>query len=152
MNPDVGPVAQECVEAYLFAFPPLRVLLFRRPPERASIWVPVSGKVDPGDVDFPAALRRELAEETGLVDPVRTVDLDWHVRFAGVDGKPWRLHAYAVEVPAGWTPRLSREHEAFEWVDADEARRRLHYEDNRAAIDRLRERLGGPTQGPGPKV
>jgi 8-oxo-dGTP pyrophosphatase MutT (NUDIX family) len=136
-----GPVARECVEGYLFARPPLRLLIFRRPPSRGRIWVPISGKVEPTDPDLEAALRRELSEETGLTRPSSVEALDWHVRFRADNGEVWRLHAYAVEVAASFEPRLSPEHEGAEWVAPDEARRRLHYEDNRAAVDRLVERL-----------
>jgi 8-oxo-dGTP pyrophosphatase MutT (NUDIX family) len=139
-----GPIAQECVEAYLFSGRPPRVLIFRRPPSRNRIWVPVSGKVDPTDASFEAALRRELAEETGFRDPLRVFPLDWEVPFDGPDGRKWRLHAYGVELRTEETPTLSDEHEAFEWTTPVEARRRLHYEDNRAAIDRLLEKLGSP--------
>ncbi|HTT16088.1 MAG TPA: NUDIX domain-containing protein [Thermoplasmata archaeon] len=135
-------IAQECVEGYLFRRAPLELLVLRRPPSRGSIWVPVSGKVDPGDRDLPSALLRELAEETGLADPRSVVDLDWHVTFPGPDGRPWRLHGYAVEVPADFSPRLSPEHEAFAWVTEAEALRRLHYDDNRDAVRRLVALLG----------
>ncbi len=131
------PVAQECVEGYLFLRRGPRFLLLRRPPSRGSIWVPVSGKVDPGDRDLDAALRRELAEETGFGARHGLLSLDWHVRFDGPDGRPWRLHAYGVELDREEAPRLSAEHDAFEWVGADDAVRRLHYEDNREAVRRL---------------
>jgi len=137
-----GPVARECVEGYLFARAPIALLLFRRPPERGRIWVPVSGKVDPSDTGLEPALRREIAEETGLSVAGPLLPLDWHVKFRADNGEIWRLHAYGVEVPRTFVPRLSAEHEAAEWVDPAEARRRLHYEDNRAAVDRLLERLG----------
>ncbi|HYA54325.1 MAG TPA: NUDIX domain-containing protein [Thermoplasmata archaeon] len=142
MSDRPGPIARECVEGYLFANPPLEVLLFRRPPARGRFWVPVSGKVEPTDRDFPSALCRELEEETGL--RYRTgdlLDLEWQVPFRADDGETWRLHAFAVQVPRSFEPRLSSEHDAAEWVTADEAARRLHFEDNRAAIARLRERL-----------
>jgi len=129
-------IDQECVEGYLFATPPLRLLLFRRPPERGGIWVPVSGKVEPEDADFEAALRRELSEETGLERPRRVVDLDWSVEFAHAGGR-WRLHAFAVEVEPGFVPRLSAEHDAAAWVDPEDAEGRLSYDDNRAAVRRL---------------
>jgi 8-oxo-dGTP pyrophosphatase MutT (NUDIX family) len=135
-------IVQECVEGYLFASDPLQLLLFRRPPARGSIWVPISGKVDPGDASLEAAMRRELAEETGLTEPCRIEPLEWHVPFDGPDGAAWRLHAYAVEVAPGWIPRLSREHDAWEWVTVAEARRRLHYPDNRDAVQRLARWLG----------
>jgi len=135
-------IDRECVEGYLFASPPLELLLFRRPPERGRIWVPVSGKVEPEDPDFPTALCRELAEETGLAtSPTDLIDLDWHVPFRADNGETWRLHAFAVPVPRSFAPRLSREHEACEWVSTHEAVRRLHFEDNRAAVARLEELL-----------
>jgi 8-oxo-dGTP pyrophosphatase MutT (NUDIX family) len=139
-----GEFARECVEAYLFARPPLVLLLFQRPPSRGSIWVPISGKVDPTDADFEAAVRRELAEETGLRTPHRLFALDWHVPFTADNGERWRLHAYGVEVERGFQPVLSDEHVASEWLGLDEARGRLHYPDNRAALDRLLDRMEGP--------
>jgi 8-oxo-dGTP pyrophosphatase MutT (NUDIX family) len=140
-----GPVAKECVEGYLFASPPLAILIFRRPPDRGQIWVPVSGKVEPGDRDFPSALCREVEEETGFAPrPDDLIDLDWHVPFRADNGEIWRLHAFALEVPRSFRPRLSREHESAEWVSADEAVHRLHYSDNREAVERLRARLTDP--------
>ncbi len=135
------PVARECVEGYLYAVRPLRLLLFRRPPGRGSIWVPISGKVDPDDADWDAALRRELAEETGLTDPESIAPLDWHVRFRADNGEVWRLHAYAVRVPASFVPRLSPEHVEAAWLPLDAALARLHFPDNRAALARLAERI-----------
>jgi len=45
-----------------------------------------------------------------------------------------------------FVPALSGEHDRAEWVSPEEARRRLHYEDNRAAIDRLVSRLAASTR------
>ncbi len=139
-EPD-GPVARECVEGYLYAAPPLELLLFRRPPARGRVWVPVSGKVEASDPDLESALRRELEEETGLVRARRTIALDWHVRFRADNGEVWRLHAYGVEVDRSFRPRLSAEHEEYRWLSLAEGRRLLHFEDNRTAVDRLVERL-----------
>ena len=141
MDEPPGPVVRECVEGYLFAEPPLELLLFRRPPARGRIWVPISGKVEASDPDFEAALRRELTEETGLADPRRLVALDWHVRFRADNGEVWRLHAFGVEVDRSFAPVLSAEHEAAEWTTPREAAQRLHFEDNRLAVERLVARL-----------
>ena len=139
--------SQECVEAYLFAGRPPRILLFRRPPDRESIWVPVSGKAEPEDESLPATLRRELAEETQLAEPVRVFELGWEFPFNGPDGRPWRLHGYGVELEREDAPVLSDEHDAFEWVDPAEALARLHYEDNRMALRLLLDLLGREANG-----
>lgn len=141
MSAPVGSIQQECVEGFLFAGRPMRLLLFRRPPARGSIWVPISGKVDASDADWAAAIRRELREETGLESPTRLIALDWHVTFEGPQGATWRLHAFGAEVDPDWIPRLSEEHDLYEWVTPSEAIERLHYADNRAAVGRLLERV-----------
>ena len=141
MDEPAGPVVRECVEGYLFARSPLELLLFRRPPSRGRIWVPISGKVDPSDRDLEAALRRELKEETGLVHPLRLFPLEWHVRFRSDNGETWRLHAYGVEVAREFTPVLSAEHEESRWVAPEEGVALLHYDDNRTAVERLVARL-----------
>jgi 8-oxo-dGTP pyrophosphatase MutT (NUDIX family) len=113
--------------------------------------VPVSGKVDPSDRDLASALSREVLEETGFSEFLRVFSLDWHVRFDGADGRAWRLHAYALELAEPKPPRLSAEHEAFEWAGFEEAQRRLHYADNREAVDRLAAqvlRAGDPKAAP----
>lgn len=143
MDEPAGPVVRECVEGYLYANPPLELLLFRRPPARGRIWVPISGKVDPADRDFEAALFRELREETGLERAGRVFSLDWHVRFRADDGAIWRLHAYGVEVDRSFEPVLSSEHEGSQWTLPAEASTLLHYEDNRAAVERLVARVTG---------
>ena len=145
MSDPLGPVVRECVEGYLYAEPPLELLLFRRPPTRGRIWVPISGKVDPSDADLESALRRELEEETALSAPVAVEPLDWHVPFRADNGETWRLHAYGVRVDRAFRPRLSPEHESYEWVPPEEAVRRLHYEDNREAVLRLVRRRTLPS-------
>lgn len=137
------PIDQECVEGYLYHNRPFELLLLRRPPARGSIWAPVSGKVDPTDASYDAALVREVLEETGFGAFERVFALDWEVPFEGPDGGRWRLHAYALELPSALAPRLSAEHEAFAWLPPREALARLYYEDNREAVRRLVARVGG---------
>ncbi|HTW55112.1 MAG TPA: NUDIX domain-containing protein [Thermoplasmata archaeon] len=143
MIPGPVPIAQECVEGYLYAVAPLRLLLFRRPPARGRYWVPVSGKVDPTDPSWEAALRRELSEETGLSGAYPLEPLDWHVAFRSEAGPLWRLHAYAVRVDPAFVPRLSEEHDAFAWYSAEAAIEALHFPDNQDAVRRLRAVAAG---------
>ncbi|HKS59302.1 MAG TPA: NUDIX domain-containing protein [Thermoplasmata archaeon] len=135
-------IAQECVEVYVFTRKPPRFLILRRPPSRASRWVPISGKVEKQDPTFFAAARRELKEETGFSRGLEIQGLRWCVTFRGPDRRRWRLHGYAAELHRPRPPRLSDEHVAFRWVDLGEALRRLSYADNRAAVLRLRRHVG----------
>ena len=142
MTKGAPPVDREVVEGYLYSAQPLRLLLFRRPPDRGRVWVPISGKVEVSDASFEQAVRREIREETGLDHPRRLFPLDWDVLFeAPQGGETWRLHAFGVEVEPGWSPTLSSEHEAAEWFTVPEAVIRLHYGDNRQAVGRLLERI-----------
>ena len=136
------PIAQECVEGYLFVAAPLSILLLQRPADRDGIWVPVSGKVERSDPEHRRALLREIREETGFSHVDRVFPLGWEVPFPGPNGERWRLHAFGVELPARLAPTLSDEHVAYAWLPPGRARARLHYEDNQQAVDRLLERLG----------
>lgn len=142
MSSPLGPIARECVEGYLFRREPLRLLVLRRPPARGRIWVPVSGKVEPDDPDYEAAVVREVREETGLVRPLSLLPLDWHVPFRADNGETWRLHAYALEVPSDFEPTIGAEHDAYAWLTVDEAIGRLHFPDNQEAVRRLVVRVG----------
>lgn len=74
-------------------------------------WGPPAGSRLPGEPTA-AAARRELEEETGLgAEPIP----------AGTTG---RWDVYLLEVPADWEPRLSAEHDRYEWLPIDEALRR----------------------------
>ncbi len=140
--PVSGTIARECVEGYLYTARPFELWIFRRPPARGGIWVPISGKVETTDADLEAALLRELREETGLEGPRTITPLDWQVPFDAPNGEgTWRLTAFAVEVDPTWTPALSAEHDLAERVSPSVASVRLHYTDNREAVQRLVERL-----------
>lgn len=120
--------------------PQLEILLLKRPPERGSLWQPVTGKVEPEDTDTLAAARRELAEETGIRIRGDLEDLDYEFRFSK-KGTPVRerLLAACVEAPAPVT--LSPEHVDFAWLPPDAARDRLEWEIHRRGLGRLLQRL-----------
>lgn len=101
-----------------------RVLLGRRAQDRAWLpgaWDLFGGHVEPGESPE-AALRRELAEELGLVPrDVRELAL-----LHAPDGS-WRLRIFAVSRWRGAPEnRQPREHDAIAWLTRDEAVERLH--------------------------
>lgn len=133
---------QECVEAFVVARHPLRILLLRRAPNRGDFWQPVSGKVEPTDVSYAAAALRETEEETGFTEVGRVIDLDWSLTFLWNGKRPFRVHGFAAEVPGERRPHLSREHQAYRWCSPSEALSLLFHPDNRDSLLRLQQRIG----------
>jgi len=91
-------------------------------------WTNPAGSRLPGE-EVAVAARRELLEEAGLELQLATVELP----------NP-ELAFYVAEAPAGAEVVLDHEHDRFEWVDVDEARRRClpaMVGDVFAAVDRL---------------
>ncbi len=146
---------QECIEAYLVAGEPRQVLLLKRTEARGGFWQPVSGRIEPTDPDPPAAVRREVLEETGFPVAGAPVDLNWTFSFPGRDGRTWRVRAYGVGLPRPLPPRLSDEHTAFQWLPPGPAALYLAFEDNREALRRVDWLVPGalpvrPSPGPTP--
>lgn len=136
------PPVQDCVEGFVYVRAPLRFLLLKRTEVRGGFWQSVSGRVEPSDLSFESAVRREVLEETGFTEVRSVRDLSWTLVFKGKDGRPWRAHGYGVEVPSPRPPRLSEEHEAYRWCGSGEALSTLFWPDNREALRRLIALLG----------
>lgn len=122
------------------------ILLLKRPPERGSIWQPVTGKVEPEDADTLATARRELAEETGIRAVEAMEDLDCEFRFSK-KGTPVSERLLAARVGAGVPVTLSSEHVDFAWFSPENARDRLDWDIHRQGLGRLLERLRDTSGG-----
>ena len=89
-----------------------------------------------------AGLRRELREETGLDATVGRPVVAMRGGWVDDDGDALFTVIYRCETGGG-DVALNEEHERFEWVAPDEAKRRMGYEEleravARAAADRRR--------------
>jgi 8-oxo-dGTP diphosphatase len=91
-----------------------RVLLLRRPVDdfRGGTWELPSGKVDPGE-GLDEALRREVAEETGLA-VANVLAYLGAFEYTSGSGNRTRQHTWAVAVETG-DVRLT-EHDEYAWA------------------------------------
>jgi 8-oxo-dGTP diphosphatase len=96
-----------------------RILSMRRSLSKDAspgIWEALSGRMEPGESPL-EAVRREIEEESGLVVEVHPRPLAAHgSERAGV---PMLIVYYLADWKSGEV-RLSEEHDAFEWLGADE--------------------------------
>ncbi|MDE2045481.1 MAG: NUDIX domain-containing protein [Thermoplasmata archaeon] len=131
------PPLQPCVEGFVFVRSPFRLLLLKRTAMRGGFWQSVSGRVEPSDPSLEAAVRREVREETQFTKVGPVIDLHWEYVFEGRHHRPWKVHAFGVEVPDARPPVISSEHEAYRWCRSGEALATLFWPDNREALRRL---------------
>lgn len=118
-----------------------RYLVIRRStPYLKDTWQMVSGRVEPGETGWEAALR-EIEEETGLV-PDRFYSANLLEQFY----EPNQNCVNLVPVFAGFLDkdrevRLSWEHDAFEWIGVDDVDRYLLFENQRSSIRHIERRF-----------
>ena len=129
------------MSVWCFVAEPLRVLVLRRPPERAAGWQPVTGRVEAGERAVDACVR-EVREEAGLPPPDEVLDLGLDHELTGYDGVRYRQRAFAARYALAQPPVVSHEHEEARWVDVATARGLLRWDQDRVFLDALLARLG----------
>lgn len=120
-----------------------RYLLLRRVPEHGAFWQSVTGSLEDGEAHAQAAIR-EVAEETGLsvieddlinLDVVNTFEIAplWRKRYApGVTHNEEVCFALSVDE---FEPVIdSLEHEAYVWVNYDDAIKMAYWESTKRAL------------------
>lgn len=123
--------------------PALEVLLLKRArPSREGAtddWAPVTGNVDAHEQLRNAAVR-ECAEEIGCETAPEPLGLTFTYE---KKGKRFHETIFAARVAPDETVELSEEHTAHEWLAPDKAAERLHWPEQKKALDALVKRYGG---------
>lgn len=110
-------------------------------------WQSVHGRIEAGETAWQAALR-ELSEETSLkpkafyqIDSVNTF-------YSAQDDTVHHCPCFAVEVSPQDVVQLNAEHEAFEWLEAQEALERYTWPGQRRAVREILEEIvaAGPAR------
>jgi lipoyl(octanoyl) transferase len=112
-----------------------RVLLMRRTPARGGFWQILTGRIEPGESPL-ATAAREIFEETGYSPELRQIrPLGYDHSFALGDRiPPFIIHETAFAATVLGDPRLSDEHDAWQWATAEEAMQRLPFAGLRRAV------------------
>jgi 8-oxo-dGTP pyrophosphatase MutT (NUDIX family) len=95
------------------------LVLLRREAD-GGYWHTVAGGVEDGET-YAEAAARELREEIGL----DTHPVDLGATYVYDDAV--EVHAFVVDVPAGWEPTLNEEHDAYRWLPPEAAATLLHW-------------------------
>jgi dATP pyrophosphohydrolase len=110
-------------------------LQLRRAPgmEVSGSWAAVSGRIEPGEVAWKAALR-ELREETGLA-PAEFYRLDCAGEFyTTVDDSLWIAPVFFALVAADANVVLNEEHQEFRWLGRKHAAALFTWPGDRRAV------------------
>jgi len=122
--------------------PALELLLLKRArPSREGVdedWAPVTGNVEAHEPIRAAAIR-ECAEEIACEVEPEPLGLTFTYE---KKGKRFHETIFAAAVPPDEEVEISDEHAAFEWLAPDKAGARLHWPEQKKALDAVVERYG----------
>ncbi len=151
MKPYKQPVSVLVVIYTVVAEQGIQVLLLERA-DHPGYWQSVTGSRE-ADESLSATARREVQEETGLVQGTLT---DWQMQNVYEIYAQWRHryapgithnteHVYGLQLPARLAVKLAPlEHLNYQWLDWQQAAQKVFSPSNRAAITQLPERIKIP--------
>jgi dATP pyrophosphohydrolase len=141
-------VAQVNVVCYWQDASDMKILVLKRNSKKGGFWQTITGGVHVGE-SLEQAAGRELLEETGLTQKSnsRVFSTGKRYSFPGNDGYMLDEYVFAFRVDDMVAVKISEEHDAFEWLSVEEAKKRVAYENNKTAIDSVYMKTGNPSIG-----
>ena len=133
-------VAQVNVVCYWCGAAETKVLVLKRNQRKGGFWQTITGGVHVGEGLFEAA-KREVFEEIGLnVNDTSLSATGAKYSFPGNDGYILDEYVFSFRVDSMESVHISEEHETFEWLGVEDAKNRVAYENNRTAIESLKNK------------
>jgi hypothetical protein len=112
-----------CAGALFFSLDTERFLFVHRTQgKRSNVWGIVGGNTENQETPW-EGLKREIWEEIGSVDILKTVPLE---KFQSRDNS-FTFHTYLCIIRKEFMPLLNQEHDGYAWVSCDKWPRPLHY-------------------------
>lgn len=112
-----------------------------------GIWQIITANIEPNEKATDAS-KREIMEETGLRPGGLWVVPQVNSFYNHENDTINFIVFFAAQVSAGSVPKLSKEHDKFEWVSFDETQRRLVWPSQRSAVKVVQDYIiGGEVAG-----
>ncbi|OGG90185.1 hypothetical protein A3H03_01285 [Candidatus Kuenenbacteria bacterium RIFCSPLOWO2_12_FULL_42_13] len=115
------------------------VLLLKRTAARGGFWNVVNGTLELQESAIDCR-KRELFEETGIKDAASWSD-EIHRFSFNYHNNIFVVVAFAVNVSKDQKVTINEEHIEYRWVNFDEAINLLKFDDDKTALQNLREKL-----------
>lgn len=110
-----------CSGAIIYALNTQRFLFLHRAKTKHKVWGLVGGTNEDGETPW-SALQREINEEIGKIDIVKSIPLE---TFVSSDEK-FLFHTYLCVVKEEFLPILNDEHNGYAWVEFGHWPKPLH--------------------------
>ena len=128
------------VVVFIFSrIPEPSFLLLKRSEEKGGFWQPVSGGVERNE-DYIQAVKREIAEETGITDILNIVDLKMSYEYEATKNNvrmKMKDVCFGAEVIQTASVNLSDEHSNYKWCNREEVYTYLNWENIRLPFEQL---------------
>lgn len=113
-----------------------KFLILKRAKDHGGFWQPITGGVREGE-DQISALKRELWEETGIIEHRQIINLKYTFSFTLPRYGNLTENVYAVEVKPEVEVVLSEEHTEYRWLTFEESLVLIKYDSNKEGFRKI---------------